>query len=209
MVKTRGPACSNEASGSLGQSLTFTSNHGRQTLRKKTSPRNPATPKQNAVRLMTRFLSQNWSTLSAAQQQTWANAYPRYDLKPYHKYLKYNGGRWANHLAPAQRFPAIATGPAPSTNFIALTALFHGFQASLWHFTPPPPWGIVIHVGPTNPFTPSAETIVAIIPPDNPFFTSHRQLDLPPVTVWVRQQQFVSGGTLRAIGAHYPVTPLG
>jgi len=209
MVKTKGPLLSQDAVGSVADVLTFTSNHRRQTLRAKTKPKNPSTAAQTGVRSMTKFLSQIWSGLSTADKDTWTNAYPHMRLSEYHAFLKFNSRRWANELAPTPAFPPFHSTPAASTNFISLTPLFHGWEGLFFHFAAPSPWGIVIHMSTTFAFIPTRDTVIAVIETDGAVTTTWRKLDLPPVWHFVRQQQFVRGGTFRLVGPAHAVLPTG
>lgn len=59
-------------SGAVG-GVVFSHNAGGQYLRQRTTPVNPATSQQQAVRNAVNFLSNNWQNLTTAEQEAWEN----------------------------------------------------------------------------------------------------------------------------------------
>ena len=200
MVKTKGPALSADAAGTLADVLTFQSNHRRQTAKLHSKPKRSPTPKQHQIREMNKFLSSEWKNLTKPERLTWAQlAYLR-RLSPYHAYLSANMHRWANFHAPSKQYPASETGPVPFTARPNLYGAYHHYQGKSFLGLAPNVWGWIWYARPgTGTWTPSPEDLQTI---KLHVWTGARQLwyefDLAPGWYSGCMQTFSSTGLLSA-----------
>jgi hypothetical protein len=105
MVKLKGPSLSTAAAGGLGKTLIFAESKGRRYAKKWHQPANPKTKGQVAMRAMVRFLSQQWSLLSAADQATWEARAAATVISPFNAYQAFNLERWRRFQGPTQHLP--------------------------------------------------------------------------------------------------------
>lgn len=100
MVKLTGPLISIEASGTLGKLLTYNQQPRGTTLRKKPQPKHPRTGAQVAVQSALTFVTQQWSSLNQAEQDTWDDPIFVDAVSPYTNYVKFNCQRIRRLLPP-------------------------------------------------------------------------------------------------------------
>jgi len=105
MVKLKGPGLAQQASGSLGSELIFSTWKGRAYLKKKTAPKQPQTGRQVAMRTMMRFLASEWNAISSAHKATWLDLADKTKISPFNAYQAENLARWRNLQAPSQIYP--------------------------------------------------------------------------------------------------------
>ncbi len=114
-----GPLFSLEAHGSLGNVITY-ARLGRTNYSKvHFTPANPQSDKQTVRRAMTKWLTQTWSSLNDTEKARFNNMAERWNLSPYHAWLKFNSQRWTSNLMPAKAFPAGFTFEPSVYNFSA------------------------------------------------------------------------------------------
>lgn len=163
MVKLTGPGLAQQASGSLGSELTFSSWKGQAYLKKHRKPKQPRTDKQVAMRLMMSFLAAEWKSISAAHQDTWSKPAAHPQISAFNAYQGTNLERWRSFQAPSQVYPATeAANPAGLSAFFA----FGGYRqvrmrmranaplAGAWTCfifyklgaEPPAQWDLLVHV---------------------------------------------------------------
>lgn len=106
MATIRGPLMSLEASGTIGQALTYGKWKGRAVVRERVTPNNPQSPGQVGRRAMWKFLTQNWDAIPAGTKATWQEIADALTASPFNGYLAVNAEGWHNFLAPSQAFPA-------------------------------------------------------------------------------------------------------
>ena len=114
MVKLVGPALSSQASGSLGDALTFSELQKRPYLKKYAKPKQPRTPPQMAIRAMVSILTTQWQHLSPAEQTTWSTLVPRGAPTRYHAFIGANMHRYRTWRAPGKEYPVTEAGAIPS-----------------------------------------------------------------------------------------------
>lgn len=113
MVRVQAPALSLQASGSLAGALVYSKWKGRPYVRSLVTPANPKSGGQVGMRSMLKFLSQNWSSVSAGSQATWETRADQKVISPFNAYVGYNQFRWRDFLAPTSHDPeAVADTPA-------------------------------------------------------------------------------------------------
>lgn len=112
MVKLKGPAMSVKATGSIGDVLTFSRTKKVQYIKHKPTPAQPQTGNQVSMRMMMKFLSQQWASLTDAYKASWEDAYDDAQITRYYAYIKHNLTRWRSRKAPSKQYPALEAGQA-------------------------------------------------------------------------------------------------
>ena len=89
-----------EARGTLNDALTYAV-LGRTCYAKSYfKPANPKSNDQVGIRCMVKFLTQDWQNLSATNQAKYQTLADKWNLSPYHAWLRHNMQRWTSHLLP-------------------------------------------------------------------------------------------------------------
>lgn len=137
MVKTKGPMLSLGAQGALANALVASSWRGRTYFKKLSTPHNPKTPDQSAIRAALRGLSKTWPNISTARQSSWNPLAEERRISPIAIYNKTNLERWRKFQGLTERYPAtegvgIATLGGWTATARLRTIAVHGIK-----FTPP------------------------------------------------------------------------
>ena len=114
MVKLRGPLFSFDASGTVGNAITFSKWKGRPYARQRVIPSNPKTAGQVAVRSMLRFLTQAWAGLGTTPKGSWAERAAQSAISPFNAYVSLNQLRFREYLTPSQADPPAQVQTTPS-----------------------------------------------------------------------------------------------
>jgi len=154
MVKVFAPALSLDASGTIGNAMTFSRWKGRNYIRERVIPANPRSSAQWGVRSMMRFLSQQWASISPLDQAAWDELADAQAISRFNAYVQNNMLGWRNFMPPTQRYPAARTGtPAPITASVA-TALGNLINVTLTLDAGADQWGAIIFVASASGLTP-------------------------------------------------------
>lgn len=105
MVRIKGPALGTAAAGQLAGSLTFSSSKGRAYLKKRSTPTDPKSDPQRAMRAITAFLSTWWPDLPAQDRESWNELAAAANVTPLNAALTYNLKAWRNFQTPATLYP--------------------------------------------------------------------------------------------------------
>lgn len=183
MVKVNGPMFSLDASGTLGDAITFSKWKGRPYVRERVIPSNPKTGAQVGRRAMFAFLTQAWNALSDADKATYQALADQLVASPFNAFISYNMGLWHNFLTPSQD---IATAKAGSGSDNALTAAAweeNRIKISIAGSALAEAWGIIIFASLTGTFTPSVGNAIIVKIDDT--IAAHDIFWTPPtVTTW-------------------------
>jgi hypothetical protein len=117
MAIVTGPLMSMSASGTVGNTLTYSNWKGRAYVRNRVDPANPKSGPQKGVRAMFRYLSMLWASLSGPNKATWDAAAAAAEISPFNAFLKENMNRWSNGHFPieaANATPPTLGGTAPT-----------------------------------------------------------------------------------------------
>lgn len=161
MAGVRGPLFGLDASGSIGDAITFSKWKGRAYVRIKATPSNPRSAGQISTRAMMKFLTQNWNAFTDAEKATWDTLAASGNYSPFNAYVKYNMDRWTQFTSPLRTIGDPDNTPA---TLGTLTPTGGVRQATLSQVitTAADGWGIVVHASLTTGFTPSKTTVVAV-----------------------------------------------
>lgn len=165
MVKVYGPAMSLAASGTLANTLTFSSWKGRSYVRERVIPSNPQSGLQTGFRSMFKFLSQNWAGLSAANQATYQTLADASVISPFNAFMAFNQLRWRRFLSPSQETPpdeagsvgTYTAGDPAATGGVASVTIAHTIDLAIEDN-----WGLLIFKG-TTAFATGVSNLVAAI----------------------------------------------
>lgn len=114
MAKLTGPLFSLEASGTIGEAVTYSNWKGRAYARARVVPNNPRSALQTGIRAMFAFIAAVWDGLSAPDRATWDAAGEAAQYSGFNAYVKANMDRWVDAEAPTQASPA-AEAQTPTT----------------------------------------------------------------------------------------------
>jgi len=165
MVKVFAPALSLDASGTLGDAITFSKWKGRHYVRERIIPSNPKSGLQVGFRSMFKFLAQNWDTLSAPEQATYEDLADSLAISPFNAYVRANQRHWRNFNAPSKDIAAARAGTPAAWNG-GTPAATGGVASITIDFTVATlndGWGLMIFRSPTGTFTPSLSNCRAVV----------------------------------------------
>ncbi len=186
MVKLTGPMFSLTASGTIGGTLTYASWKGRAYARQRVIPTNPQSAGQTGMRSMFKFLSQEWSGLSAPDQASYDADATAKEISPFNSYMALNMNRWKNYLPPTMNFtPAEASTPLTVTT----QTLTGGEAYANIDLTPSAAtdiWGFEIYRELAAITDPNNSNTVAVIPADGANSVEYNDTSLDPGTYHYR-----------------------
>lgn len=164
-AKLDGPLMSMGASGSIGGILTFGSNKGRNFVRQLVIPANPQTAAQQGVRSMMKFVGQEWSQLSAANQATWETRAAQTNISPFNAFSSLAMDNWSNGGAAQREDPAeTVTTPAGPPTAPADTVTERRATIT-WtdDIVGSDDFGVIVYISPTTGFTPGRNNAVGVV----------------------------------------------
>lgn len=163
MVKLKGPAVSTDALGSIADVLCFQKGRRGTIGKKHAKPKQPNTDAQIGVRSNIKWLSQQWSSLTAAQMASWFSRAQLSNVANYHAYLSQNSKRFHNFLMPSKQDPATEAGGGSTMDFNYLTERYKTIRYNARSGGPPVNWGYVLCRSRTSGFTPGPENVITFI----------------------------------------------
>jgi len=197
VVKITGPLLSLHASGSIGETVTFSTTRGRAYAKTSSVPRNPKTAAQLASRAMFTFLTRAWKNISAADQATWSSNAERMNVPPYNAYLEFNLTRWRNFTPPSKILPPPGTGTYPTTPAQFATAVTRGVALKITSIAAGDLWAYAIFRGLAPGFTTGFDNLIAIPKPSTPAgHTEYLDSPLAPGTYYYNFRSILSDGKM-------------
>jgi len=162
MVKTKGPSISAEASGKLADVLIFSKSPRTQYAKTHRRPRNPRSGGQVGIRVMMKFLAQQWKDIIPTRQATWQEAAQRMDLYRYHAYISHNQINWRSFLGATQMDNYTGTWLALDTPDLRLFPKTNSVLIDLRAIGSGSAWGYTLFRSQTSGFTAAIDTCVKI-----------------------------------------------
>jgi len=198
MVKLTGPSLSTAASGSIGNTLTFSKCKGQNYLRKHAVPANPKTALQISTRCMLRFLSQSWRSIATTPKASWTARAQQLNLSAYHAFLRTNLRRWATFQSPSQTDPSPQTGTQPYATFHQCYG--SAGQANLLFkiYTLQDVWGFIIFRSTAPSFPTDPSNALHILPVTQTGDLPYVDSNLQPGTYYYNARHFTTEGLLAA-----------
>lgn len=164
MVRVQAPALSLGASGSLGGALVFSTWKGRAYVRTLVTPANPKSGGQTGMRAMLKFLSQDWTNVSDANQATWETRAAQQIVSPFNSFIGYNQFRWRDFLAPSQHDPAAAEDTPATLGVLTATPGVRSVTVTQAVTTAADGWGVLFFRSPTGTFETAFDNLRRIQP---------------------------------------------
>lgn len=163
MALVQAPALSLEASGKLGGAIVFSKWKGRPYVRTLVRPSNPRSGGQTGMRSAFKFLSQNWSPLSAAEKATWEARADATIISPFNAYVSYNQFRVRNFLGISQEDPAAEAGTHAVIGTPVATAGVRSVTLEVPITTLNDGWAVAIYRSITSSFTTAWDNMIGIL----------------------------------------------
>ena len=163
MVKLTGPCMSMTASGTLGNTLTFSIWKGRPYARQRVIPANPRSASQTGIRAMFKFLAQEWATLGASPQASYEADAEAKSISAYNEYISTNMARWKNYLAPSKTKPAAEASTPLTVTTMTLTGMEGGVNVELTPSGSTDIWGFEIYRDDAEITDPNNSNCIAVI----------------------------------------------
>ncbi len=198
MVKVAGPAMSLEASGSLAGVMVFSKWKGRAYVRSLVRPSNPKTGGQVGVRSLFKFISQQWASISAANQATWETRADQGVISEFNAYMGYNQSRWRDFLAPSQHDPFATTDTPGVVGTIVATAGVRSATLTIPITTANDGWGVACFRSLSSGFTPAFDNLIGVGPYDGTNDIVVVDTPLVPETYYYNFRSFTEDGQLAA-----------
>lgn len=200
MVKVFAPVLSLDASGTIGDALTFSKWKGRHYARERIIPSNPKSGLQVGFRSMFKFLAQNWAGLTGVEQATYDELADSLAISPFNAYVRMNQARWKNFYSPSKDYTVLAAGTIGVWNGGTPTAT--GGIASItidWNLaTLNDNWGMIIFRSPTGTFSTGLSNAIAAVLLDSTGAGQYVDTPLTPGTYYYDTRLFTDEGLLGA-----------
>lgn len=198
MVLLNGPMFSIDASGKLADAIVFSKWKGRNYARSLVTPANPQSGGQTGMRMMLRFLSQIWSGIGTAAQNTWNDRADAAVISNFNAFVGYNLARWRNFTGPSLVDPA---GEVNNVAVIANEAATAGTRQITLDFditTVNQNWGVCIFRAIATPVVTAFTNMVQAVPAAAVASFSWVDTPLAAGTYYYNFRAFTSDGVLGA-----------
>jgi len=206
MVKVDGPMLSFTASGTLADTVTFSTWKGRPYARTRVIPKNPRSAPQTGIRQMMEFLTRQWTSISAANKATWEQIADQEQVSPFNSYIGRNLSRWRNYRAPSQTPAAPENDNLPTLGTPTVTAVGRNIKVEVPITSAADGWGLLIHISHQNGFTPGFSTAKKTVPIPQSGSASAEIGPWAPGTYYVRVVAFTRLGRLGSATSQQSVT---
>lgn len=165
MVKVFAPMLSLDATGTIGDAITFSKWKGRHYVRERIIPANPRSGLQTGFRAMFKFLAEEWSAIAGGHQSSYNTLADSMAISPFNAYVRANQRRWRNYKPPANNLVAsedgtlmIWDGGAPAAvggpSNVTLTMTPNTVNTN---------WGVAIFRSTSTGFTPGLSNCIHVL----------------------------------------------
>jgi hypothetical protein len=114
MVRLKGPSLASQATGSLADTMIFSNWKGRSYLKKWSKTGNPSTSDQVAIRAVTRFCTQHFDDLDAADLATWEALAQSRRIAVFNAFIGESIRLWRDRKPPSRQYPRADAGSGGS-----------------------------------------------------------------------------------------------
>ena len=207
MVKVNAPMMSLDASGTLGNAITFSKWKGRNYVRERVIPSNPKSEAQTGRRAMFKFLAQTWDGLLTADKASWQTLADQLIASPFNAFISDAMTNWHNFLPPTMNSSRTEIG-VPSNNVITAAVWEENrIKISIAGAALGDNWGIVIYGSTTTPVVESVG--LAIMVEEDTTIAAHDVYWTPPsVDTWYFDSMtFADDGVISAAGGEQSAVP--
>lgn len=160
MAKVDGPLMSFNASGTLGDTITFSRWKGRSYVRTRVIPSNPRSGGQTGRRAMFKFLTQAWNAIPAGPKATWQPLADELVASPFNAFIKQNMQFWHNFLTPSHSATRTEISNGSDRALDAAAWEENRIKLSTTAAVANEQWGILYFASLTTGFTPSVGTAI-------------------------------------------------
>lgn len=207
MALVNGPLFSLDASGTIGDAITFSKWKGRPYVRERVIPSNPKTGAQVGRRAMFSFLCGAWAALDAAEKATWQDIADALVASPFNAYVSENMKSWHNFISPTQETPAAAANNGSDNVLTAAAWEENRIKMTISGAALSEAWGIAIFASLTGTYDPSVGNCILVLPDTT--IAEHFVYWTPPsVTTWYLDTvTFGDDGTQETEGGEQSAAP--
>lgn len=207
MVKVWAPMMSLDASGTLGNAITFSKWKGRNYVRERVIPSNPKSGAQIGRRAMFGFLTQYWGILPTVSKATWQPLADQLVVSRFNAFISANMERWHNFLAPS--FGADPPGvDTPSDNVLTAAVWEENrIKISVAGAALNDAFGLIIYGSLTTPITEAVGNCILV--ERDLTIAAHDYFWTPPeVNTWYFDSMtFAEDGVMSAAGGEQSAVP--
>jgi hypothetical protein len=114
------------------------------------------------MRSMLKWLSQEWSGISAANQATWLTRANQAIVSNFNAYVGYNQFRWRDFLAPTQHDPEDTTDTAPVLGAQSAAAGVRSITVTMPITTANDGWGVALFRGLAPGFSTAFDNLIDV-----------------------------------------------
>ena len=190
-----------DASGTVGDTLTFSKWKGRNYVRNRVIPANPKSASQTGVRAMMSFLAATWHLLATGPKATYATAAAAKSISPFNQFVSEHLTRWQNFTAPSQASPATEASTGLTVTTQTLTGGVGHVTLSLTPSGATSIWGYLIFREAAAITVPSWANCVAVIAANAGNAVTHVDSPLAIGTYHYRTAVFNVDGKLGTVHA--------
>jgi len=198
MVKLAGPALSLDASGTIGDTVTFSKWKGRPYARMRVIPSNPKSGGQQGMRAMFSFLSKEWDGLSAANKATWEDRADAASVSAFNAFMSYNQFRWRNFLGVSKEEPAAESADSSTMGALSAVAGVRSITVTQAVTAIGNAWAIAFFRSPTGTFDTAYDNLKKVLPTDGTNDVVFVDSPLDPGTYYYDTRPITDDGTLGA-----------
>jgi hypothetical protein len=166
MALVTGPLMSMDASGTIGETLTFGKWKGRNYVRQRVIPANPKSASQLGVRSMMSFLAKQWTELTAGEQASYAEMAEAKSISAFNQFVSVNLTRWQNFDGPTKEYPAAEASTPLTVSDMTLTGGVGEITVQLTPSGSGNIWGFVLCRDPAEITAPAWSNCIAVIEAD-------------------------------------------
>ncbi len=200
MVKVQGPCFSLGASGKLGGAMVFSRWKGRPYVRELVKPANPKSGGQISMRVMMKFLSQEWSPMGAGSKTSWQAPADAKVVSTFNAFLSANLKRNRSFLGPSEAYPIDPTDTASVIDTFTATPGVREIQIQINDDTlQDENWGFLIFRSLSTGFTPSFSNLHAVLRASGASLVTFVDGPLDPDTYYYDAKPFTLLGSLGAL----------
>lgn len=207
MVKVFAPMMSLDATGTLGDAITFSKWKGRNYVRERVIPSNPKSEGQTGRRAMFKWLTQKWAALSTADKATWQTLADEIVASPFNAFIKFNMTRWHNFLPPYKTSADASAGNGSDRALSGATWEENRIAIASSATVANEQWGMVIFASLVTPVLESVGKAI-IIELDEDLVIHTTYWTPPSVATWYFDSMTISDdGTMEAAGGEQSAVP--
>jgi len=196
-----------DASGTLGDAITFSKWKGRNYVRERVIPSNPKSGGQVGRRAMFSFLTQAWAGNSDANKATWDDLADQIVASNFNAFMKDGMEGWHNFLAPGQFTPYTRVGTPSDNDLTAAAWEENRIKITAAGTALGDAWGKLLYASLTGIFTPSVGNCILVLPDTT--IASHDFFWTPPsVATWyINIMTFSDDGAISVAGTEQTAAP--